>query len=218
MAIVALIVLVRFVWLLINERRYNEKHINVMSDKELMQSALIMTIGGAKGAVTMAIMFTIPVTLTNGAEFPGRSVLMFIAGGVIVVTLLLSNFLLPILMPRYEKIKQQKEAGMKEDLDIVTIEILRKVIENLSMQINDDNRSAIENVIKTYSKRIEQIKKSNDFDDELNIACRAKAYKLERDFVSLEFREQNITPALARKYLRSLSRKEDLLSHHTSLS
>lgn len=52
-------------------------------------------VGGPKGTITLSLMFTIPYTITGGAWFPMRDELIFIAGGVIVVTLLLANFLLP---------------------------------------------------------------------------------------------------------------------------
>lgn len=177
-----------------------------------------MTIGGAKGAVTMSIMFSIPVLLPNGAPFPGRSILLFISAGVVIITLILTNFLLPILMPKGEKLKAKKAAGMKEDLAIATIDVLRQVIEELTSQINDDNRSAIQNVVNSYSKRITMIKKSNDFDIKLNMQARAKAYQFEREFVTTQFRKQNIKPKIARKYLSQLGSKEDLLEHHTSLT
>lgn len=148
-----------------------------MSFKDNFHSALIMTIGGAKGAVTMGILFTIPAMLATGAPFPGRSIILFIGGGVIVVTVVLANFMLPILMPHTEKLKAEKEEGMREDLAVVTIQILRKVIEDLNALANDENRAAIQNVINNYSNRIASIKKSFDFDDELNIYYRQKAYE-----------------------------------------
>lgn len=217
-AIVIVIIGVRFLWIYLAERRHSDKHNRNTPTKELVHSALIMTIGGAKGAVTMSIMFSIPVLLPNGAPFPGRSILLFIAAGVVIITLVLTNFLLPILMPKGEKIKAQKAAGMKEDLAIATIDVLRRVIEELTAQINDDNRSAIQNVINSYAKRITMIKKTNDFSTKLNMAARAKAYQFEREFVTSQFREQNIKPKIARKYLNSLSNKESLLEHHTSLT
>ena len=66
-------------------------------DAQRWRSAAVMTFGGPKGTITLSLMFTIPYTITGGAWFPMRDELIFIAGGVIVVTLLLANFLLPLL-------------------------------------------------------------------------------------------------------------------------
>lgn len=155
---------------------HNKKECGKYLTKATWQSAAIMTFGGPKGAVTLAIMFTIPTTLINGQAFPGRQILFFIAGGVVVLTLILSNFILPLLMPRKEKARIIAEEGRKDDLAIVTIDILRNVIEDLTDLINDENRHAIQSVIKAYSNRIALIKKHHDFDDELNVSYRRKAY------------------------------------------
>lgn len=216
--IVIVIFVSRFIWILIIEYRYNKSNNLALFSKDNVHSALIMTVGGPKGAVTMAIVFTIPAVLSNGAEFPGRAIIMFIAGGVIVFTLVLANFILPILMPNAEKKKQMRIEGMKEDLAVVTIDILRKVIENLNSKVTDENRAAVQNVIDSYSNRIAQIKKTYNFDDELNIQYREKAYEWEREFVVEQFRKQNVRPKIARIYLRQLGNKEDLLVHHTSLT
>lgn len=212
------LLLVRFIWILAIEIIHNRNKQVKSSSKEIVQSAAIMTFGGAKGAVTLAIMFTIPATLANGQPFPGRQILLFIAGGVVVITLVLSNFILPLLMPSKEKIIAVQEEEMKEDLAIITIDILRKVIEDLNDMVNDENRSAIQSVIKSYSNRITSIKKRHDFDYSLNIAYRKKAFFWEREYITEQLIKQNITPKIARKYLRQLGNKEDLLENHTSLT
>ena len=39
-----------------------------------------MTFGGAKGTITLSLMFTIPYTIADGEWFPMRDELIFIAG------------------------------------------------------------------------------------------------------------------------------------------
>lgn len=169
-------VLIRFIWIYVLEGINSKKEDCKFFKKDNLQSALIMTIGGAKGAVSLAIMFTIPVTLLNGQAFPRRQILLFIAGAVVIFSIILSNFILPLLMPRKEKDKVIAEEGRKEDLAVVTIDILRKVIEDLTSMINVENRTAVQSVIKAYSNRIALIKKRHDFEDSLNISYRKKAY------------------------------------------
>ena len=78
-----------------------------------------MTLGGPKGTITLSLMFTIPYTVSSGEWFPMRDELIFIAGGVIVVTLLLANFLLPLLAPN-----RNKDASV--EMSEITIEVLRR--------------------------------------------------------------------------------------------
>ena len=58
---------------------------------ERWRSAAVMTFGGPKGTITLSLMFTIPYYIAGGAPFPMRDELIFIASGVIIVTLLLAQ-------------------------------------------------------------------------------------------------------------------------------
>ena len=53
-----------------------------------------------KGAITLSIIMTIPFTLSTGEAFPQRDNLIFLASGVILCTLLLANFVVPLLAPK----------------------------------------------------------------------------------------------------------------------
>ena len=114
------------------------------------RSAAVMTFGGAKGTITLSLMFTIPFTVTWGVPFPMRDELIFIASGVIVVTLLLANFMLPLLAPNRDR--------MAPEMTEITIEILRKTVEELTRRVDDENRRAVLMVIESYTKRITRLK------------------------------------------------------------
>lgn len=207
----------RFIWLLVAECVHNKsKGKRSLLSKGNVRSALIMTFGGAKGAVTMAIMFTIPIQLADGTAFPERQLLLLIAGNVIIVTLILANFILPLLIPKHEKEQLAARAESNEELAKITIQILRRVIEDLNSMTNDKNRAAIQNVINSYAERISQIKKNNNFSDKLNIEYRKKVYEWERAFIAEQVNKGNVNADIANKYLRHLNMKEDLLEHHTS--
>ncbi|PLS28899.1 Na+/H+ antiporter [Bifidobacterium parmae] len=118
---------------------------------ERWRSAAVMTFGGAKGTITLSLMFTIPYYLSGGKPFPMRDELIFIASGVIVVTLLLANFLLPLLAPN-----RNKDTGA--ELNEITIEVLRRTVEELTSRITPDNRRAVLMVIDSYTKRISRLK------------------------------------------------------------
>ena len=61
------------------------------------------TIGGVRGAVTLAGVLSLPVTLTDGTPLPGRDVAIFIASGAILVSLLIAVVGLPILLAGIER-------------------------------------------------------------------------------------------------------------------
>ena len=60
-----------------------------------LHDALVTTVAGAKGAVTLSIVLTLPATVAGGAPFAGT-----LAAGVILVTLLAADAALPRLAPQ----------------------------------------------------------------------------------------------------------------------
>lgn len=65
-----------------------------------MALSAVLTLGGVRGAVTLAGVMSLPLLLDNGAAFPQRDLLIFIAAGVILVSLLVASVGLPLLLPR----------------------------------------------------------------------------------------------------------------------
>ncbi|OZG64020.1 cation:proton antiporter [Bifidobacterium eulemuris] len=118
---------------------------------ERWRSAAIMTFGGPKGTITLSLMFTIPYAISGGTSFPMRDELIFIASGVIVFTLLLANFLLPLLAPNHSGDKAA-------ELIPITIDVLRATVEELTGRITPENRRPTLMVIDSYTKRISRLK------------------------------------------------------------
>lgn len=143
----------RFLWisLMLRLARDTETGKRRKMTAKRWRSAAVMTFGGPKGTITLSLMFTIPYTLAAGANFPMRNELIFIAGGVIVVTLLLANFLLPLLAPNRNK---DNSTEMTE----ITIEVLRRTVEELSGRVTQENRRAVLTIIDSYTKRITRLK------------------------------------------------------------
>ena len=118
------------------------------------RSALVTTLAGPKGAVTLSIIMSIPLTLNSGIAFPFRNMLIFLAAGVILCTLLLANFLLPLLAPN-------SDAGEdRTQLKQVQIKILRQVVAQLREQRTPATEKATQVVIRRYRDRIRRLRAS----------------------------------------------------------
>ena len=61
---------------------------------------LATTVAGIRGAVTLAAALSIPTHLANGRVFPERNLLIFLATGTILFTLVLGSIVLPLLLRR----------------------------------------------------------------------------------------------------------------------
>lgn len=178
----AVIIGVRFLWMLIMIRLARRTKVN---QSEWLKSAIIMTLGGAKGTLTLALMFTLPMSFTL------RNELIFIAGVVIVVTLLLANFILPLISPK----------NNNHELEAVTpiiIEVLRRTVEELTLNITQDNlksdyyetRGAVLSVIDSYTERINRLKQNASKSDSKDyLLLRVDALNWEKDYIKQKLRD-----------------------------
>ena len=62
------------------------------------RSCWLLTFGGVRGAVTLAGVMSVPMLLGAGQDFPQRDLLIFIAAGVILLSLVCACVALPLLL------------------------------------------------------------------------------------------------------------------------
>lgn len=173
------VIVMRFLWVsaMLRIARDQTTHLRRKMTPERLRSAAVMTFGGAKGTITLSLMFTIPYALANGHWFPMRDELIFVASGVIIVTLLLANFLLPLLAPNRSK-------DTSVEMTEITIEVLRRTVEELTGRVTDDNRRAILMVIDSYTKRITRLKQRvGELDPQGYAQLQIDALGWEKDYV-----------------------------------
>lgn len=94
------LMLFRFAWVFVSinityaikhKRRLPLSYLNV-------RDMLVVSIGGVRGAITLAGVMTLPLLLPSGDAFPTRDLAIFLAATVIIISLLMASILLPILL------------------------------------------------------------------------------------------------------------------------
>ncbi|MBF8660531.1 Na+/H+ antiporter [Pseudomonas putida] len=101
-AIFVTLILLRFIWVqsiwrLVGVlRRWRGKPALVMLPTA--RSCWLLTLGGVRGAVTLAGVMSIPLLIGAGKAFPERDLLIFIAAGVILLSLIGACVALPLLL------------------------------------------------------------------------------------------------------------------------
>lgn len=208
----ALIVLLRFAWALIMTRLVKNPATG-KRDKfslRMVKSSLVTTVGGPKGAITLSIAFTIPFLLADGSTFPQRSLIIFLASGVIVCTLLLANFLLPVLAPKEEAEADEEEV---EELVRTKIEIMRTVIERLMADSTEENDRETKIVVSSYNNRIRTIRSVADIEEPAVAKLRIEVidYQVEQLIGAVERREVEAFDAF--EYLHRLTKQKSLIAH-----
>ena len=78
-----------------------------MTQVPTARSCWLLTVGGVRGAVTLAGVLSVPM-LMGGVAFPERDLLIFIAAGVILLSLIAACIALPLLLRGIEKSPDDK--------------------------------------------------------------------------------------------------------------
>ncbi|MCL2033126.1 MAG: Na+/H+ antiporter [Oscillospiraceae bacterium] len=112
-----------------------------------IRAGAIFSLAGARGTVTLACVLSVPAVLSDGSAFPQRDLIILLASGVIVCSLLITNFLLPLAT------KRQTEATKVEADREVYGEIIRGVIARLISEATDETRGETAIIIRHYRER-----------------------------------------------------------------
>lgn len=111
LAIFVALVLLRFIWvqsiwrLSVLLRRLRGK--GELTQVPTARSCWLLTVGGVRGAVTLAGVMSVPMLIGTEA-FPERDLLIFIAAGVILLSLVSACIALPLLLRGIEKSPDDK--------------------------------------------------------------------------------------------------------------
>ncbi|QAY88046.1 Na+/H+ antiporter [Pseudomonas arsenicoxydans] len=117
-AIFLVLLVLRFVWvqsiwrLSVLLRRWRGR--GEMTQVPTTRSCWLLTVGGVRGAVTLAGILSVPLLL-EGNVFPERDLLIFIAAGVILLSLIAACIALPLLLRGIEKSPDDKRRNEVRD-------------------------------------------------------------------------------------------------------
>jgi CPA1 family monovalent cation:H+ antiporter len=106
--VVAVVFAVRAAWMLIAWSMLRDAP-DVSAAPRTGREAVVLTWCGMRGLATLALALSLPATTAAGADFPARAEIVVIASTVLVATLLLPGFTLPILV---------RALGVAEDADV----------------------------------------------------------------------------------------------------
>jgi CPA1 family monovalent cation:H+ antiporter len=212
LAISAVLVLVRFAWCLVAERiRKDENGARHRLCGESVRSAALLTLAGPKGAVTLSICLSIPRFIGTGEVVQSRELLIFLGAGVILVTLLLANFVVPLLAPK--KVQQRTKASETAG----RIQVLRNTIYELSHDDSLADKKAVRRVVASYEARIERIKGTTDYQDASEDALREQAIGWETLRTNQAIKDGEVAPIVGYGYLIELERRLSRLHHRGEL-
>jgi CPA1 family monovalent cation:H+ antiporter len=180
--ITAALLFLRFIWVYVSwwGGWLNKQQL----PKPTLRFISILTISGVRGAVTLAGAFTIPYFLADGKPFPDRALIIFIAAGVILVTLVVASVFLPLLATAE---KGNTEALKEEMVRIAKLSTVDAAIKAIRELMNDENREAAVSVIASYNQIRNRLRYINNADSErlklIETNIRMKALSEEANYI-----------------------------------
>ena len=94
------------------------------------RSRMVSTVSGFRGAVSLAIALSVPLTTADGTPVAGREAVVFVTAGVIVLTLLVQGPLLPVVI-RWAKLPS-------DDAAVEEFELAQRAISGAALSALDD--------------------------------------------------------------------------------
>lgn len=87
------------------------------------------SLAGAKGAITLAGILTLPLTLSDGSPFPARDLSIFLAAGVIILSLIAASISLPFLFRNLDLPPEEPSEGQENAARVKAAESAIKAVE-----------------------------------------------------------------------------------------
>jgi CPA1 family monovalent cation:H+ antiporter len=220
LAIVAGLATLRFVWvwasLKLTILRKAKRGVGVQtSDWRLIAAT---SVAGVRGAITLAGVLTLPLTLNDGTPFPTRDLAIFLAAGVIVVSLVLASIALPFLLKGLAMPPEPARQAEEDSTRIAVAEAAIQAIERHQHALAETHGEADifadagGQVMTLYRERIEGLSERQSAEartgDRLLRDFRLVGVRAERAALSQMLRGRSISSETARKLTRELDLSE----------
>ncbi|MCA0367551.1 MAG: Na+/H+ antiporter [Proteobacteria bacterium] len=171
LAIVAALAALRFVWVWTSLKLtlFRRRH-RGPPPKVGLRLTMVMSLAGVRGAITLAGILTLPFVLGDGSPMPSRNLAIFLAAGVIIVSLVLATFALPRLMKHIELPPEPSHQQEEDRSRIAAASAALRAIEDVSHAMaegkpNPDLYSEIATrLMEVYRRRIESRTRHNEDD------------------------------------------------------
>ncbi|WKA53105.1 Na+/H+ antiporter [Planococcus shixiaomingii] len=214
--LIGLVILgIRFVWsylFAVYEHRFSKSE--EIAEPNL-KTTLFVSLTGVRGTVTMVGVLSIPFVLENGDDFPNRSLILFLAAGTILFTLLAATIFLPLLS---RGMMDEGEGDEEMNLEEARKRVLLASIKKIKDEMTEENEPVAYELMDEYRLRINLIEPSNKLLDQKSKKYQRKlkevrimALKEERKYVEAVKERQGIDQEVYEAFGKSLDRREEAI-------
>ena len=220
--IVATLAALRFVWVWTSLKLtlFRRRHRGPPA-KVGLRLTMVMSLAGVRGAITLAGILTLPFALGDGSPMPSRNLAIFLAAGVIVVSLVLATFALPRLLKNVELPPEPSHEQEEDRGRVAAASAALRAIEDASHAMaegkpNPDLYSDIAGrIMETYRQRIETHTRTDEEDaartrkmDDIERRLWLAGLAAEREELRRLLRARQLDEVTAKKLFRDVDLQE----------
>ncbi len=99
-----------------------------------MRVLAVASVGGVRGAITLAGVLTLPLMMPDGTPFPARDLAIFLAAGVIIFSSSLPTFLMPKLL---RGLQVPEEAELEQEMDRARVAAAEAAIRAIEQELHE---------------------------------------------------------------------------------
>jgi CPA1 family monovalent cation:H+ antiporter len=183
-----------------------------------------ISVAGVRGAITLAGILTLPLVMNDGSPFPARDLVIFLAAGVIIVSLIIASIGLPILLKDLEMPPEPSHQREEDDARIAASKAAIRAIEATQHRLAQGHTDADvyaevgTRLMEIYRQRIDGRSKTGDEStqlrkgEEIERLLRVAGARAERDVILKMARARKLPDETARKLVREIDLTEARLS------
>jgi Na+/H+ antiporter len=178
------------------------------------------SLAGVRGAITLAGILTLPLALLDGTPFPGRDLAIFLAAGVIIVSMTAASLGLPFLL---KDLNLPAEPGVVEEEDFTRVAAAQAAILAIEGAMHNlgEGRGDADvytevgaTLMELYRHRIEGRQKRGQeaieaqLSDDIERKLRLAGLRAERDEIYRIARDNAVSDETARRLVREVDLQE----------
>lgn len=217
-AINAALAILRFLWVWVSFRLtvFRRSKAGEPARKPSWRLVAATSLAGVRGAITLAGVLTLPLFLPDGSPFPARDLAIFLAAGVILISLLAATFGLPYVLRGLDIPAEPGHNEQEDNARVAAAEAAIKAIERAQHELSQGRANADvyadigSKIMEVYRARItnrpqsveeaEQMRLTNQIERELLLA----GLRAERDELYRLGRGRQVPEDLVRKLVREV--------------
>jgi CPA1 family monovalent cation:H+ antiporter len=216
-AIGAILWLSRFAWAWIFMRltRRQRGGVEMATPVSDWRLTMVTSFAGVRGAVTLAGILTLPLTMPDGSSFPARDLAICLAAGAILLSMLLAGTVLPVLLRRVVLPPEPSDATERQARITAATAAIRAIEEAQHQMARgrveaDVYAEAAARIMASYRRRIDDLSRSEalptpaDKASDLDQSLRLTGLQAERSELVRLVRTRAIGDETMRKLMREL--------------